>query len=204
MRVHWAIGGVLLAVACGEGVRQEADGTCDPIADRGCPSGQHCELVEAGRAVCLRPAAPINAACAPGTCEPGSSCLRVGGLAACRRVCRADADCGGSGLCTLEVSGTSDIAACAEPCALAAGCGRPDAHCTVAGGLPFPICLAPGAAGEDAPCSEERCIAGLGCVQGADGQPRCRRLCAPDVPCPADLRCAGQVSGVDGVGYCIP
>ncbi len=196
----------LLLAACGEGVRSDALVQCDALGDTGCAEGEHCRLVEGGETICLARTSAGNSACGPGTCEPGAACLTVGGLKACRPLCTDDAECGGApGTCSLEIAGVPDGGprACAVPCALAAGCGRADAHCTIVGALPFPVCIAPGDAGEGDPCDEARCVAGMGCVAPPGGAAVCRRLCADDVPCGADLRCEGLLGGLPDVRYCI-
>lgn len=194
---------------CGEGLRTEEGAGCDPVADTGCPEGEHCRVVAGGRFVCLSPlAGAAEGGCVPGSCPPRNACLAVGGLRACRPLCRGDGDCPDGGRCALRVEeGLADVQACAFPCTLAEGCPEPGAHCTVAGDLPFPVCLAAGGAGPGAPCDAARCAAGLGCVRGLDdAEFACRRLCDPTgaVECPDGERCRGVIEGVSGAAWCVP
>jgi hypothetical protein len=200
------VAGLLVAAGCG-GVDEVRPVSCDPVADTGCPSGEHCRLDGRGATLCLSPASPPEGAvCGSGSCGAGEACVRVEGHLACRPLCEldaADGACEAGARCAYAL--TERIGVCVAPCDPFPGDGAepcPGGTCAPVPDLPYPICVATGGARLDEPCTSKRCARSLGCLSAADGT-RCRALCEPgrDDHCPSPLRCGGEVARAD-LGYC--
>lgn len=194
-RGEWLVVAVL---GCGDGVQQTEPVECDPIADTGCSAGTHCRILSAGERACLAPEVVADG-CSAASCAPGHTCLVVEGRTACHPVCaRAGEPCGADGQCAYPITGTA-WHACVEPCTLG-GCG-PGGTCAPVE-LPFPICVAAGAAQRGEPCAEARCAAGLACLL-RDDVPRCMHLCRPGMhgDCPVG-QCLGVIRDQPALQFC--
>ncbi|MBU0553489.1 hypothetical protein KKF91_03035 [Myxococcota bacterium] len=164
------------------------------MLNEGCLAPEVCRLIAGGEARCL-PIESATAPCAVGSCAVGEACLQIEGLIRCARVCLEDTDCG-VGVCAYEIGRWG---VCVSPCDLLSQCNERGA-CAPIEGLPFPICIAEGEAGEGEACGA--CQRGLGCL-AVGGAPACQRLCTPDLPglC-RGASCDGPIEGVEGLRYC--
>lgn len=190
----------LLAVlfGCGDGVQQVEPVDCDPLSDVGCPAGTHCRILSEGERACLAPEETTDG-CTAASCGAGEACVVIEGRFGCHAVCGALGEaCGRAGQCAYPILGSA-WSACIEPCELG-GCEAGSTCAPVA--LPFPICVAAGTVGADAPCSEARCGAGLGCLL-RDDIPRCTPLCRPGqhADCPAG-QCVGVIRDLPSMQFC--
>jgi hypothetical protein len=195
----------LVSLACGDGVRRgEEVANCDPLIDAGCPGEERCRLLADGDTVCLPPSAAITgAACAVESCPSGEACVLVEGVLGCHRVCRIGEDTAGC-VCAYRIADGAPWGVCPRACTIGEACPELGATCAPTPALAYPICVGVGPVGLDESCSDARCAAGLGCLARA-GEPRCQRLCRPDLDssCPPAEHCGGLVDGVSGVGYCV-
>lgn len=197
----------VLLLACG-GVDDARPVHCDPLADTGCPSGEHCRLDAVGATLCLAPTpVPDEGGCGTGSCAPTEACVRVEGYLACRALCdRAagdDAACPGDARCGYAL--TDRYGVCVPPCDPFPGDGPdpcPGGTCAPVPDLPFPTCVATGSARLGEACASRRCARRLACLEAGEGA-HCRPLCEPgrDDQCPAPLECGGEVA-IAGIGYC--
>lgn len=196
-----AVAGGLLA--CG-GVDSVPVTSCDPVADTGCPEGEHCRLGEDARTLCLATEMSATARCTVGSCAPGEACAAVEGYLACRPVCRlASPACAGEATCSHALD--SDFGVCVSPCRpfpedAAEDC--PDGACAPVLAAPFPICVALGPARLGDDCTEVRCGRALACLSADDGV-LCRAMCrlGEDALCPAPQVCSGEIAD-RGLGFC--
>lgn len=194
-----------LVSACG-GVDAVPVITCDPIADTGCPTGEHCRLGEEARTLCLAPETPAPGGCTVGSCSPGEACADVEGYLRCRPICRLEAPaCAGDSVCSHALD--AEFGVCVAPCRPFPDDGVedcPGGACAPILAAPFPVCvgLGPARLGDD--CSETRCGRALACLSADDGV-SCRALCrtGEDALCPAPQRCTGEVAE-RGLGFCRP
>lgn len=202
---HAVVLAAIVVGACGRVEHVQAT-DCDPLADTGCPEGEHCRLGAEGERLCLAlEAAPPDVACTPGSCSPGETCAQVEGFLACRPLCVVeDGTCPGDAACTHALDETYGV--CVARCDPFPAAGRPDdcpgGTCAPVPDVAYPICVALGPARAGDECRSVRCGRALTCLAADDGI-RCRSLCrtGEDALCPAPLVCAGEVAD-RGLGYC--
>jgi hypothetical protein len=119
---------------------------------------------------------------------------------ACRPVCRlAEPDSCPLGTCAYGL-GDSAWGTCVQPCQL--GECPAGSTCAPVVAATHPICVAVGDAELDAPCTEARCIAGLGCLL-REAEPQCTELCDPMLPDSCmNGQCSGVIRSSPELGFC--
>ena len=201
----------LALVGCGQGAQRAAPVNCDPLADTGCPAGEHCRLGEDGQRLCLAQTDPPDTGCLPETCAPGEACTWVEGLLACRPLCALEGrPCVAPLTCAYALTATLGV--CVAPCAPfgpdGAGASAGAERCESGTCAPTPhgdflICQAIGPVRSGGDCNAERCGQGLACL-GDEAAVTCRTLCpaGDDAFCPPPLRCLGLIQG-SPLGFCV-
>ena len=185
-------------VACDDQARQTQPEQCDPVANEGCPAGDHCRVVSGGGTACL-PLESVASGCAASSCPAGQSCLRVEGWEGCRDVCRVEDGAGCPDACVYRVGEFGAWGACAADCRLGTCPG--ELTCAPVPVWDRPVCVTTGEAGQGEPCELARCQAGLACL-ALDGDPRCLRVCDPETQVPCEGACNGVITNLTGLSYC--
>ncbi len=168
----------------------------------GCDDGDKCTINGSADIVCGNDGTEaIGAECGASDCAAGGICLGSSTVGYCAQFCDADAECGGTKICSVRLNDGSggtipDVALCSSSCdpATASGCPSP-LGCVLgreADGAKrfFFMCFASGAGTEGAACTTAAdCLVGYGCYNNGTNDV-CYKNCNVSAPvCPGAQGC---------------
>ncbi|MBI2378416.1 MAG: hypothetical protein HYV07_30740 [Deltaproteobacteria bacterium] len=207
---------------CNQDVLDSASGygVCAPqlvecvIFSDTCPQGQHCDVVsQAGATSCLpvaQNAAAIGAACQPGGCQRGGTCLNLGSGGVCYKPCETSSGtgCGQTEACS-PIQGPSGL--------LPFGVCQASATCTPLNDtcpqnqMCAPIsqtafgCTAAGTRNTGETCGGTlgQCVRGHMCAGAQGQQTTCFMACDASTTCPNGTTCNLQALQGASFGLCM-